>query len=224
MQALQSHTDAEMSVAEAKSALHVAARAMLAMSITVPIVMVGYILQSAAMTLMVSRAYLGQSLSVAGGFRGAFTRLWPLLGATLLAGSLSMFGLLFLVVPGVLLMIRWMFTTPAIVIEGHGATASLSRSRDLTEDAYGRLFLLFILLCLLSLGINLGVGALVPDAVDAIPVLGQLVGMISQVLVSPLSVTALTLAYFDVRVRKEGFDLERLALGLGQPAGVDPPS
>lgn len=224
MEAARSQTgaDADMSLAEAKSAVDIAVRGMLATSITFPVVMVGHILQSAAMTLIVSGMYLGQSLSVVAGFRRALGRLWPLLGASALAGLGITLGILCLVVPGILLMIRWIFTTPAIMIEGYEAKASLARSRDLTEGAYARLFLLFILLALLSLGISLGLNALVPDAVDAIPVLGQLVGMISQVLVSPLSTATLTLAYFDVRVRKEGFDLERLALGLGQPAGAYP--
>jgi len=224
MQEFQSHTDTEMGMAEARSALDVAGRAMLATTVTIPVVMLGHVIQSAAMTSIVSGAYLGQPLSVAAGFRRAFAQLWPLVGAAVLAGVAVVLGLFFLIVPGIVLMIRWSFTTPAIVIEGHGATASLARSRDLAEGSYGRLFLLFVLIVLLSWGIRLGLDVLVPDTADAIPVLGQLFGMISQVLVSPLSTAAFTLAYFDVRVRKEGFDLERLALGLGQPAGAQPPS
>lgn len=222
LEAAQAQTGADMSGTEAKSVLGHVARVMLAMSVTVPVVMAAYVLESAAMTLIVSGAYLGQTLSIAAGLRRACARLWPLLGASALAGLGVVLGLLFLIVPGVLLMIRWFFVTPAIVIEGHDAKASLARSRDLTEGAYGRLFLLFILLALLSWAIHLGLGALVPDALEAIPVLSQLVDTVPQALVSPLSTAAFTLAYFDVRVRKEGFDLERLALGLGQPAGVAP--
>jgi hypothetical protein len=221
MRAVQSETGADMNMAEAKSAMYVVARAMLAAGITFPVVMLGHIIQSAAMTLFVSATYLGQSLSVAAAFRRAFARLWPLLAASALAGLGVMLGFLFLIVPGILLMLRWMFTTPAIMIEGYDGKASLARSRDLAEGAYGRLFLLLVVIGLLSWSIQIGVAALVPDSVDAIPVLGQLLTMISQVLVSPLGAAAFTLAYFDLRVRKEGFDLERLALGLGQPAGDD---
>jgi hypothetical protein len=55
------------------------------------------------------------------------------------------------------------------------------------------------------------------------------VGVASSVITTPFMAAVLVLIYFDLRVRKEGFDLEVLAQGVGGsvPAGgwaVPPPS
>ena len=193
------------------------ARALLASSISFTVRRVGHVLEDGAMTLIVSDAYLGQPLSVASGYRRSFAALWPLLGTWALATLGMALGLMCLIVPGVLVILCWAFNTPAVVIEGRGARASLARSRELTTGNYGRLFLLYLVSGGVSWGIGLGLRSLIPDAVLAIPVLEKLVRLVPQILLAPIGVAAITLAYFDVRVRKEGFDLERLVLGLGQP-------
>jgi hypothetical protein len=219
----QALANAEANPAAARAAVEMALRALLATAIALPIAMAGTVLQSAAMTLIISDAYLGQPLSVASGFRRAFARLWPLMGASALAGVGILLGLLCLIVPGILLMIRWMFTTQAIVIEGNDASASLGRSHELSRGNAGSLFGLLVTLGVLGFVLHLVQGALVPDAVEAIPGLRELLGLVPQMLVTPLSAAAVTLAYFDARVRNEGFDLQQLALGLGPAGRVAPP-
>jgi hypothetical protein len=213
-------TNAEANPAEARAAVEMALRAMIATGAALPLIMVGNVLQNAAIMFMISDAHLGRPPSAAAGFRRAFAHLWSLMGASALAGIGILLGLLCFIVPGILLMIRWIFTTHAIVFEGNDATASLGRSHELSRGNAGTLFGLTVILGVLGFVIHVVGRALVPDSVEAIPGLRELLGLVPQVLVAPLSAAALMLAYFDARVRNEGFDLQQLAAGVGPPARV----
>lgn len=209
--------DAGASSLEARAAMEQALRGMLAAGLTLPVTMVGNVLHGAVVTFLITDVYLGRPLSVARGFRRAFAQLSPLVGASALAGLGILLGLLCFIIPGLLLIIRWMFTTQAIVVEGNDARASLGRSHELSRGHIGTLMGLFLALAVLGIVVHLVHGALLPEAVDAYPVLRQALGFVPQVLLMPLGAAAITLAYFDARVRNERFDLERLARELGQP-------
>lgn len=59
--------------------------------------------------------------------------LMPLIGAGLLVGVATGFGLLLLVVPGLYLLTIWAVTAPVIVVERRGAFGALGRSRQLVR-------------------------------------------------------------------------------------------
>lgn len=218
----QALANAEVNPAEAQAAAEMALRGGLATLVALPFNMAGHVLLSAAMALLISDAYVGRSLSVTSALRRAFERLWPLMGALALSSLGILLGFLCLIVPGLLLTIRWMFMTQAIVLEGNDARASLGRSHELTRGKAGSLFVLYLMLALFGIVLHVVQGALVPDSVEAVPGLRELLGIVPQILVSPLSAAALTLAYFDARVRNEGFDRQQLAAGLRQGASVSP--
>lgn len=68
--------------------------------------------------------------------RLALPVLAPLVGAGLLVGVATGFGLLLLVVPGLYLLTIWAVTAPAIMVERRGAFDALGRSRQLVRG-YG---------------------------------------------------------------------------------------
>jgi multisubunit Na+/H+ antiporter MnhC subunit len=114
-------------------------------------------------------------------------------------------------------------TTPTMVLEGtRKVTAAMGRSVALTRGHRLRIFLsLFIVVLLLliptsalsGLAIAVGKGEKGSPAVVGI----LLVASILQILIYPFIYVLLTVLYYDLRVRKEGFDLEMLATSL-QPA------
>ena len=72
-------------------------------------------------------ATLGASL-------GAGLRFWPLAFAVqLVSGIAVLAGLCLLVVPGVILALRWLVPVPALMAEGLGLGESLQRSTELTQ-------------------------------------------------------------------------------------------
>ena len=71
--------------------------------------------------------------------------LLPLLGLAILMTLAVLFGWLLFLVPGVMLAIIWSVAAPALVGEGIGVFAAMTRSRDLTRGARWRIFGLVVL-------------------------------------------------------------------------------
>lgn len=99
----------------------------------------------------------------------------------------------------------------AIVLEGRGVFAAIRRSWFLVHGSYwhvvGLVFLVGLMVAIVS-GIISGV---VSVATLGNPVLSTGATGVVGLLLQPVSLGAVTLLYFDQRVRKEGFDLEYAA-------------
>ncbi len=138
-------------------------------------------------------------------------------GATVLLLAL-VFGLMFLLLlPFAYLTTRWLVAPVVIVTERLGPTTALSRSWRLTEDSFWRLFGLLILLFILNsvvltLPLTLvqfaAFAAMTPQMFGLLN--GALTGLgyLVSILWHPFLALTLTLVYYDLRVRKENFDLE----------------
>ena len=128
---------------------------------------------------------------------------------------------------GCFLMMRYALVVPALVLENITARQAIKRSVTLAKGNFWRIFLTFMLMYLIStsiisicqgpfwvamfvIGIKNGVMPLwlsLPMTIS-----GGIGGAVS----GPLMVIALTLLYFDARVRKEGFDLQLMMANLQQ--------
>jgi hypothetical protein len=53
-------------------------------------------------------------------------------------------------------------------------------------------------------------------------IINGIIGLIVGVLVRPIQVSALTLLFYDLKIRKEAFDLEAMAQQAGAPAPTVP--
>jgi len=140
-----------------------------------------------------------------------------------LASLLCVFGLFILV--GLLVLyvvVRLLFITQAIVVEGKNAVEGIRRSWGLVQGSFWRTlggYLLLSLLLQIVLTIPVGsatfaIQLTLGDPFDPLAnytlqqILTSLVTYGAQILVLPLQLTAFTLMYYDLRVRKEGYDLE----------------
>lgn len=64
----------------------------------------------------------------------------PLVGLTVLLGLAVFVGLVFLIVPGVLLFVMWAVASPVLVAERTGVFGAFSRSQELTRGARRKVF------------------------------------------------------------------------------------
>ncbi len=94
------------------------------------------------------RATAVQSLTI-----GA-KRLFPVLGVGILVGLCVMLGALLLVVPGVILMVKYWVAVPVAVVERPGVTASMKRSGELVAGEGWSVFAIIMLLLFLNIGLN----------------------------------------------------------------------
>jgi hypothetical protein len=165
-----------------------------------------------AVTVAVSERYLGRDTSAGAAISAAFSRGFRLAFGVWARWMLIGFGLVLLIVPGIYAFIFSFAMTPAIILEKRGINAAWLRSRELARGmkshVLGSMFIAYLVFfaVLITVGFMAG-GLLFGGNERAFQVLQ---GAIS-ILVWPFVVTTQTLLYYDLRIRKEGFDIEHLA-------------
>jgi hypothetical protein len=139
-----------------------------------------------------------------------------------IAALIGLVGVVFvMIVGGLFFYVRLLLATQAIVLEGQGPFAGLRRSWRLVGQAFWRSLGIFLLvyafMYVVSLVIQLPlvvIGAFFGMLFDnSLPYQGiaSLVTYGVLILVLPLQFIVFTLLYYDLRVRKEGYDLELMA-------------
>lgn len=138
------------------------------------------------------------------------------------------------------LALRYALAFAVCVVEEKPAWNSLQRAAVLSKGTRGRIFVMFLLVWALSM--VLMIAAYVPIAIvlGVVAAIGQgsryavitlviaeifnvLVNFAVQSLITPVYATALSLFYFDQRIRKEGYDIERMMEQAGLTAPETPP-
>lgn len=184
-----------------------------------------------ALTIAVSRRYLNEPVAVADAYRSIGTRWGVLIATVALVGLAVTVGTVFCVIPGVWLAILWMFAAPIIAIEGLGPIAAMKRSMALIEGEWWRCFGTYMLLSLLTGLITSAASwpitilttlTLMEKNLPLAQAINQGVGVAVSIVVQPVLITGLVLLYYDLRVRKEGFDLQLLAQAMGSTAPLPP--
>ncbi len=190
---------------------------------------VGFLLSSAATLRAVSVAYLGGEPHWRESVRTAFGRLGGLIGLAVLMGFGLAIAFLMLIIPGIWLAVAWSLAPAVLVAEGRGGAAALRRSFALVRGrwwpTFGVLLLAFILKTTAEQVIALPFGLLSPEPGSFGAFVGLSISSITAaVITTPFVSAVFVLVYFDLRVRKEGFDLELLVRALDSPGDGPGPS
>jgi hypothetical protein len=117
---------------------------------------------------------------------------------------------------GIFLVVRWSVSPVALAIERSGPIASLGRSWDLTRGSWwhtlGTIVVWFILLIVLEgvasgiSGVIVGILAVSGSLVVA-NLLTSIISLLVGLLVTPISLAIYVVLYYELRARREGFDL-----------------
>ncbi|MCB8942851.1 MAG: hypothetical protein H6658_03640 [Ardenticatenaceae bacterium] len=196
---------------------------------------------TAALTRAVANNYLGEKIGVLEAYR-KIGRAWlSLLGALFLSLLLIIVLIIIFIIPcvgwaaaipgiGGLVFLSTVvipLIAPIIVLEGKGASQAIRRAWDLGRRRFWWVFGFVLLLNLFAQLVVTGPTALfqifllsVAGSMDPLlaTVLQQLLTFLLNVVFLPIQLTCVTLLYFDLRVRTEGFDL---ALLTAQVEDVD---
>lgn len=173
----------------------------------------------AACIKALSDAYLGESPTGVGSLRFGLRRLLPLLGLTIVYTIGQLLGFVALIITGIWLYGMWSVRVPACVIERTGPFSSLSRSYGLVKGRWwpvaGVLIVSYLMVAIIGALISAGlIAAAVSNSNPSVQfavTISVLSGIISGVLLQPFSAAVVTVLYYDLRIRKEGYDLELLA-------------
>lgn len=122
-------------------------------------------------------------------------------------------------VAAVFIFVRLVFGSTVLVIEGLKGTKALGRSWRLVKGKFWRVLgtltlaglVAFVVALVISLPLQAAFEAIGPEAWP----LAALSDALATVITTPFTILIAVLLYFDLRIRKEGFDLEVMARELG---------
>jgi len=164
----------------------------------------------AVVTLIVSLRLTGAKAGVWQVFRRCSGKLaMQILDTGLSAGLRTLGALLLLIIPGLVLMVRYAFVQPVVVLERTSGRDALKRSKELASGHGWRIFggIVLFQLVLYVVGFCIGfVGASGGLSDEEIRTLANLVGAV----LFPASIIFPVLMYYDVRIRKEAINLETI--------------
>ncbi len=166
-------------------------------------------ISGAASTVATIDAVEGRPPSISRALEIVGERFWPLVLTLALATLGVAVGFMALFLPGVYLLVVWLFAGQVAVIERLGVRASLLRSAELVRGGWWRCFATFLLV---QVAAALVQGVLVAPVTRATTDLSYsseviLVGLwriLVTTVVEPFVLIAIALLYLDRRVRQEG--------------------
>jgi hypothetical protein len=175
----------------------------------------------------VGDAYLGGTSDWRSSLRYTLPRLHSILWVTILGGLGVLVGFVLCIVPGIWIGVSWAIAVPVLLTEGARGSNALRRSFHLVKGrwwgTFGALAIAFILVGVVSAAISalLSAVSLDPtghsDLVDF--VLRVVSGTVSSLITTPFTAALTVALYIDLRVRKEGFDVQLLAAQIGLEPG-----
>jgi hypothetical protein len=202
-----------------------------------------YLVATGACYRVVADAYLGRTASFGEAMRFTLRRLHSILwlAITIWLGVALM--LVCLIIPGIYVAVLWSVAIPALLNEGLRGRAARKRSRELVSGrwwpTFGTIVVGYLLQGVIAFAAA-GVAAVVLRGHPIDSVVGFTVATIANIvgsgLATPFLAALIAVIYFDLRVRKEGYDIELQARRVGvepepgeapafapPPAPVEPP-
>jgi Membrane domain of glycerophosphoryl diester phosphodiesterase len=191
--------------------------------------LIAYLFSQGGTIYAVSELYLGRAATVESSLRRVWGQLASLFGVIILNGLAVGVAFIFLIIPGIYLACRLITCVPAALLEDLGARESLERSLFLTKDNAGRAFLIYLLYFVLTyaaallivgpLGLAIAMHGKDPNTLRILTALVQVATFLMGIVIGPILLIATSVFYYDLRVRKEAFDLQLMMNPSGNIAG-----
>lgn len=169
---------------------------------------------------MTADAYDGGSADLADVLRRTLPRIPAVIVGQVLRVLTVSLATVALVVPGLIVLVRTSFMAQANVLEGAGPVAGMGRSWALSKGnawrVLGGIGLAWLLLFVVLFGLQMvaGIGGMLIGGTAMLMIASLIVSALGMALIYPLVPIVSTLMYFDLRIRREGLDLELMAGAL----------
>jgi hypothetical protein len=180
----------------------------------------------------VAELYAGRVPSIRDSLGSVRGKSATIFGVMFLSGLLLIAGLIAFIVPVFYIMCRLSVAIPAAVLENLGPAGAIRRSFALTRKFAGRAFMIYLLYFAMVFGIMavfqfpfamlLVMSAKQPHLVMLWTIVMELGNFIASSIVSPVSTIGFAVFYYDLRVRKEAFDLQMMMQALGADPSSPP--
>jgi hypothetical protein len=189
----------------------------------------------AATVFAVSDLYLSRTSGLRECYKRVGGKALRVIAILILASLVVGTGFLLLIVPGFILLCRTALAVPVSMLEGSGSIRSIERSMALTKGHALSVFVIILMVWAITAVVTMiFVIPLMFFVVNAarthralpfgVLFLQHLGTFISQVLVAPVATIAFSLMYYNLRVRKEAFDIQHLMASLSTNQAPSAPS
>jgi hypothetical protein len=203
-----------------------------------------YSICSAPVIYIAGQRYLNKPVTIWRGYVEAGWRSIPLIVGVVLTAILSTIGLFLCILPGIYLSCRWIVLIQVVMLEPRpGPFRVLVRSFKLTLDYVWRIIGVLFLASMITVAISSAFEAVLGLVLSIIPfgilpglstlmenetLAGLVTAAFSGLLVAPFSLALMTVFYFDIRIRQEGYDMaimaDQLGLAVDSAATALPPA
>jgi hypothetical protein len=177
-----------------------------------------YVLAASITTVLANDAYFGRPPDLAKAYRTLIQRFGHLVVATLIVGTCLIVGFFLLFIPGLYFFGRLFANKQAVLLENLNGVSAVGRSWRLSKGSVRHVINTIGLVILLNFAVGLGanlLARLIPSQIVQL-----LIATIVSVLIYPMVGIIETLLYYDIRIRREGFDIEYLAAASSAPAAA----
>jgi len=203
----------------------------IALGITLVFAMITFVFVNTACFKAVCDAWLGAEPTAGRSLRYGFTRAPMVTLLAIVWTAVMLVAWIPLFIPMIWLGVMWCISLSALLFERRGPFKALGRSYSLIE---GRFWASLLLLLVSSLIVGIvgsfvafipaGIAEVVARENTLVLAVATVVGTtLASCITYPYSAAVLTILYFDQRVRKEGFDVQMLAEGVGAKFDPDAP-
>jgi hypothetical protein len=161
-------------------------------------------LLTGALAQAVSARYLGRPMTISQAYEALGTvTILTLVGVAFLSAILILIGFIVFIIPGIYIAVRFTLASQAAVLERRSVTDSLRRSWNLVEGNWWRVLGIIAAVDLLVGVLEIIAGRLVGAVAGNVLGTGLSI-LVVGILIQPIQASALTLLYYDLRIRKEG--------------------
>lgn len=163
-------------------------------------------LLQATITRAAAQAAVGDEPEVEASYKWGLRKVGPVIWISLLVGLCVGVGFLLLIIPGVILMVLFAVTIPALIVEDKRGTDAMKRSWDLVKGNWWHALGVIVVAFLITWVVNMILGLIGGSNW----VLGWIMDAIGQIITAPFTALVSVLLYVDLRARAETLSVEAL--------------
>ncbi|MFZ2112414.1 MAG: hypothetical protein WAU77_01635 [Solirubrobacteraceae bacterium] len=143
--------------------------------------------------------------------------------AEIVASILIGLGFIALIVPGIILGLRWSVVAQTAAVDHEGWLPALRRSAQLTAGHYWHIFRVMLAIGFLTFLIGLTAGALIGGG-HGTDIAAMLIGIVVYTIIASFGALTFAVLYFDLRAREAGPRLDPLAVYADPSTPADSPA
>jgi len=178
------------------------------------LVLIALVLQG-AITRAAAGSVVDMEIDTSESYRYGLARLGSIVLIGILTGLAVGIGLIFLVIPGLFLLVKFAVSIPALVVEDKRGTQAMSRSYQLTGGHFWHVTGTVLLAAIIT-GIVSGI--LTAPFASSGWFLRAIAASIAQIVTAPFTALVAVMVYLDLRARKESLTSDGLRAELARSA------